>query len=572
MISIRARLSLLFALAALMVFATGASATVKSTPYGGTTSAVTGGHGNLTTGVRFDYGSDSSETVKKILIDTPAGGVGNPNAVPYADRCTKQTFERSTCSAKSQIGVVTISAKAYIFGFMPIDLNEMKGTISQIQTTPEVPTLVGAYIQPKMLGLNSGDPIRAYARYYPVTSGPYGDFRIRTETDDFPTSANTILGKAKIQITQYEQMLFGKLANGNVFITNPTRCDTWDSFGFNQFYNSNAGANADPFRTGTNNFHQTAAIPTKPDCSRLAPFNLGADAKVDGAARGGHATFGTTLTIPDLGAEPQSPAVSKTVVATLPKALTIDVAQLGRVCSNEDFAAFNCPASTQVGTARVTTPMIAAGLDGTAYLVKASPGNNLPDLGIHLKGAIEFNLRGTNQFVNVNQLQTTFDNIPQVGFSSFDLNISGGDNGLLLVRKCPVDGSNPGDGGSTHFDLTSYQGQTLSIDSPTRYTPPDCFNYTVSVKSAKQCLKRGSKLKVTPKIRDRSHVRFVKLFIGKKHLKKSSRAPFTIKAKLPKKLKAGKTYKYKLKVYFKPDSTFPAGRVETKTGKFKLCK
>ncbi|MFT4048779.1 MAG: hypothetical protein QM648_02970 [Solirubrobacterales bacterium] len=547
---------------------------MTATPYGGTTDTATGGHGDLTTGVTFNYGSDTSETVKKILIDLPAGGVGNPNAIPYADRCTRETFDSSTCDAKSQIGVVTISAKAYIFGLLPIDLTDMTGTISEIQTDPEVPTVVGAYIQPKLGGINAGDPIRAYAKFYPVTSGPDGDFRIRAETDPFPTTANTILGSARVQITKYEQKLFGKLANGNVFITNPTRCDTWNSWGYAQFYNNNDGANSDPFQTGTNDYFKTDVVPTEPNCDTLAPFNVGADAHADGSTRGGHAAFSTQLKIDGLGADPIGAAVPKTVTATLPKGLTIDVAQLGRVCTNEAFAAFQCPASTQVGTVHLTTPMITAGLSGEAYLVKPSAGHNLPDLGIHVKGAIEFNVRGTNQFVNINQIQTTFDNIPGVGFSTFDLSIAGGNNGLLMVQKCPTNGSTPVDGGSTHFDITSYQGQVQSFDSPTKYTTPPCFNYNVSIKSVSKCLKKGSTLSVTPTIKARSHVRYAKLWINNKYVKKSSKSPYKLKAKLSSKLKlkAGKTYKYKVKVYFKVDSSFPKGRVQTKTAKFKVCK
>ncbi len=567
---------MLAALAICMAFVPAASASVTASPYGGTTDARTGGHGDLTTGVTFKY-SDASETVRRILIDTPAGGVGNPNAVPYADRCTKQQFETSTCDKKSQIGIVTISAKAWVIpGLLGTDLNDMTGTISEIQTDPEVPTLVGAFIQPKLLGLDVGPPIRAYARFYPVTSGPEGDFRIRSETDPFPTTSKVaILGfpiaELPIQITKYEQKLFGKLANGNVFITNPTRCDTWDSWGYAEFYNSNAGANSDPFQTGTNGFFKTDAVPTTPDCDTLAPFNVGADSVVTGGERGGHAAFSTELKIDGLGGEPLGAAVPKTVVATLPNALTIDVAQLGRICSNEDFAAHKCPASTQVGTAQVTTPMIKAGLQGEAYLVKASPGRNLPDLGVHVHGAIEFNIRGTNRFVNINQIQTTFDNIPQVGFSSFKLNIAGGTNGLLLVDKCPTDGSDPSDGGSTRFDMTSYQGQSIGVNSATAYTPPSCISYSLSVKNVSKCLKKRS-LKVKPSFKSRSQVRYVKYYVNGKYAKKVSKSPFGTTLKLSKKLKAGKTYRYKVKAYYKPSTAQPKGRVVTKSAKFKICK
>jgi hypothetical protein len=540
-------------------------AKVTTTPYGSTTDPRPGGHGVLVTGVNYAY-SDSTQTVKRILIDTPAGGVGNPNAVPYADRCTKATFETGLCDKKSQVGVVTISAKAYIFGLLPIDMANMTGTISQIQTDPEVPTVVGAYIKPSL-----GDAIRSYARYYPVTSGPDGDFRIRTETDNFPTKAGTPLGDAPIQITKYEQKLFGKLDNGAVFITNPTRCDTWMSGGYAEFWSPESGADSDPFMTGTNTFFKSADVPTEPDCSTRAPFTTTADAAFSGDVRGAHADFSTELKIADHDADPQGPAVPKKVVATLPKALTIDVAQLGRVCSDADFAADSCPATTKVGSASIATPMIVAGLQGDTYLVKASGGRNLPDLGIRVRGAINFSLRGANQFVNVNQLQTTFENIPPLGFSSFKLNIAGGVNGLLLVRECPTDGTDPSDGGPVNFVMHDDQGQTIAADSPTRFVAPSCINYSVTVKRVKKCVRKRT-LVVKPRIASKNHVRFVRYYLGKKKLKSVARSPFSAKLKLSKKLRSGKKQTLKIKVYYKPSRAYPAGRVVTRTVRFKLCR
>ena len=510
--------------------------------------------------------------MKRILVDLPAGGFGNPNAVPYADRCTKATFDSAKCDPKSQIGEVKISVIAYALGFLPITLTDQVGPISEIQTVPEVPTLVGAYIQPKLGGLNAGDPIRAYARFYPVTSGPDGDFRIRSETDPFPEKAQTILGLSDIQITKYEQKLFGKLANGNAFITNPTRCDTWNSWGYAEFYADNSTANSDPFLTGTNKFTKTDVVPTTPNCATLAPFTTTADAQVQGTQRGETAQFTADLVIPGLGANPQSAAVPKTVTTTLPDALNFDVQQLGRICTNAQFAARSCPASTKVGSVSITNPTIKAGLQGDAFLVQASPGRNLPDIGLVVSGAINFNQRGTNRYVNMSQIETTFDNIPQVGFSSFKLTIFGGTNGILKVDQCPLNGREPADGGSTGFAVTNYQGQTRSIASPTKYTPPSCASYSVLVKSVKKCMKKGSKLRISPSIKSRGNVKYVKVYVNKKYVKKLKRSPFRTTVKLSKKLRAGKTYRYKVKVYFKPSAKYPKGRVRTKSAKFTICK
>jgi hypothetical protein len=275
--------------------------------------------------------------------------------------------------------------------------------------------------------------------------------------------------------------------------------------------------------------------------------------------------------IPGLEAEPQSAAVPKTVVTTLPDALNIDVQQLGRICTNAAFDARGCPSTTKVGEVDIATPMIKAGLKGDVYLVQSSPGKNLPDLGLVVSGAINFNLRGTNRYVNVSQLETTFDNIPQVGFSTFKLTIYGGSNGLLKVDQCPISGKELNDGGSSTFAMTSYQGQTRTVASPTKYTPPSCASYAVMVKSVTKCMKKRS-LRVSPTIKSRSQVRFVKVYVNNKYVKKLKKSPFRTTVKLSKKLRAGKTYRYKVKVYFKPTTKYPKGRVMTKSAKFKICK
>jgi hypothetical protein len=539
-----------------------ASADVYPVPGGGTTITSPGGHGDLTVNASFTY-SDANEDLKRVVVDFPTGGVGNPNAVPYADRCTEETFSTSICDDKSLIGEVKITATA---GILPLDLT---GKIFILQSSPEVPTVVGAYIAPAAEGIS--EAIRAHAVFYPVTDGPDADLRIRSVTDPFPRTAKILGIDTPIQVTFYQQKLFGKLANGNVFITNPTNCGTWMSYGYVQAHDSNTNANSDPLMSGTNDFVKTEPFPTAPDCSTLAPFNTTADAKVVGKSRGKTAEYKAELTIPNLGAEPQSPATPKTVVATLPDALNVDVQQLGRICSNAAFAARSCPATTQVGTVNITTPMIAAGLSGEAYLVQATPGRNLPDLGIIARGAITFNVRGTNSYVNKSQIQTTFDNIPQVGFSTFSLTIAGGKNGLLLVDRCPLNGREPKDGGSTTFAMTSYQGQTRTIASPTKYLSPSCGSYSVKLTRIKKCLKKRS-LPFKPIIKSPGNVRYVKVYVKGKYVKKYKKSPFKAKTKLSRKLKAGGSYKYKARVFFKPEAKYPKGRVITKTGNFRLCR
>lgn len=526
----------------------------------GTTDARAGAHGTLTVGGNFTY-SNANEDLRRVIVDFPAGGVGNPNAVPYADRCTEEQFETAVCPAASQIGVVNISAIAA--GVLPIDLT---GTISIIQKSPEVPTIVGAYVTSAL-----SDPIRAYASFYPVTSGPDGDFRIRSETEDFPRTAHTGLGDVPIQITKYEQVLWGELPSGTPFITNPTRCDTWMSYAYIEAWDSNTNADSDPLKTGTNTFKRIEPVPTEPDCSTPNDFNTTATASLSTVARGASPTFTTTISIPNLGAKPLAPTTPKSIVATLPDGVNVDVQQLLRVCEVADFEARNCPARTQVGTVNIKTPMIVDGLQGEVHLVRPSGGRTLPDLGLNVHGAISFTQLGTNRYVgNGTVIQSTFDNIPQVGFSELTLSITGGSGGLLRNDTCPANGTTPNDSGPVTFGMTAYQGQTSSQNSQT-FNFGKCANYAVSVMKITRCLRKRY-LKVTPRIRDLAEVRYVRVSVRGQKSKTFKRSPFRTRYKLSRKLKSGKTYKYTLRVYFKSSSNYPNGRVVKKVGRFKLCR
>lgn len=513
--SLAAIIAGIVAVLVLAVSAPSARADVELTPYGGTTDIRPGAHGDLTVGATFTY-SDANEDLRRVVVDTPAGGVGNPNAVPYENRCTRSTFETGVCPPASQIGEVQLDVTAMV-GVTPVPLS-LTGTISIIQTDSEVPTTVGAYIVPPI-----GVAVRSYATFYPVTSGPDGDMRIRSVTSDMPRTTDAgIFGVLPIRIDRYEQKLFGYLSNGAPFITNPTRCDTWMSYGYAQAYDSNANADADPLMAGSNAFRKSAEVPTTPDCSTQAPFQILASASITDGGRGNSPTLSTTLEIPGLDFGDQSPDTPRTVVATLPKSINVDVLQLGRLCSATDVAADSCPASTRVGTASVETPLIKAGLQGDAFLTDPVPGNPLPTIVIFVRGAINFVVRSSNRYVNGSQMQSTFDNLPQPGFTKFTLNITGGKDGLLKNLSCPADGSTPIDGPMT-MAITGWSGQASSTD--VKFHFGGCYGILTFRRT--RCAKRY--LNVRPTYRSASEIAKVRLYINGRKVATKTRMPFKFK-------------------------------------------
>jgi hypothetical protein len=130
---------------------------------------------------------------------------------------------------------------------------------------------------------------------------------------------------------------------------------------------------------------------------------------------------------------------------TLPKSLALDPKNSKVVC---DFAtaqavhggAVGCPASTIVGTASATTPLLSQPLTGNVYLVQGirfgAQGQQirtLPSLLVPLRGQFAIDLRAQTSVNGQSALVTTFSGVPDVPVSAFQLSLTGGSKGLLEI-------------------------------------------------------------------------------------------------------------------------------------------
>lgn len=144
---------------------------------------------------------------------------------------------------------------------------------------------------------------------------------------------------------------------------------------------------------------------------------------------------------------------SKKVEVTLPEGMTVNPSQadgLG-VCSQASYAretasslpGEGCPESSKVGTVRVSTPLLEEEAQGSLYI--AEPYDNpfgsllalyavakIPERGILIKQAGEVRLNPVT-----GQIVTTFDNLPQMPFDTFELNFFAGDRApLAMPARC----------------------------------------------------------------------------------------------------------------------------------------
>lgn len=145
----------------------------------------------------------------------------------------------------------------------------------------------------------------------------------------------------------------------------------------------------------------------------------------------------------------------------LPSAITINVAGINQACP-VDVApvASNCPAASRIGTVSISTPLLTTPVTGTVYMAKSLDGQSLPDMLIDIPAPINMQIRGANRFVNINQVQSTFTNVPDMIFSEMTMNIAGGPTGLIMLR------AENGVCGPAQSTFTSHSGQQVSQASP----------------------------------------------------------------------------------------------------------
>jgi hypothetical protein len=131
----------------------------------------------------------------------------------------------------------------------------------------------------------------------------------------------------------------------------------------------------------------------------------------------------------------------------LPKSLALDPSNAQALCEfadgTKDDLENRCPKGSIVGRAKATSPLLKKPLSGNVYFVKniridPNTGNQirtLPMIIVALRGEIAINLRGESSTTKAGKLVNTFDNVPDAPVSKFNLNINGGNTGILAVTR-----------------------------------------------------------------------------------------------------------------------------------------
>ena len=377
---------------------------------------VAGAHPNVTVAASFKY-SDTTDGLKRLQVNLPAGLLGNPNAV---SRCSSAQLASDSCPAASKIGTVSVTAQAL---GLPLPVTA-PGDVYDVTPTGSEPARIGMVVRPV------GGVLGKFSMSGPVTLRIPGDLGLVTTFDNLPRTLPPVLGVARVPITiESISLTLDGLVNGGsaAFLTNPTSCTSATGVGTASSYESSAGSRASAHFTPTDCAHE--------------PFNPSIGFSFGSTRARTPSALTVTVTVPSQEL-PRRQSHLKDNVVFLPAGSSINAGALAAGLVQCKTAQFNsssaapakCPSASQVGQVAFTTPLL-----GTVHgLVFFGAGTAADPLRVF----IEINIHGQNAKLIANNgidnsfVVTSLSNLPQVPFTKFALSFSGGARALVLTPPC----------------------------------------------------------------------------------------------------------------------------------------
>ncbi len=366
----------------------------------------------------------ATDDVKDVTLSLAPGLLANPTV---ATACTEADLQADACAAAAQIGTGTVTAT--VPGLLGSTIVDAPAKLYNVVPRNGEAGRVG------MVTAAAGG-LAPFATSGPVAVRTSPDVGADIAFTDLPRK----LGSTEIQVTRIQLTVKGAV-NGKPFTRNPTACAPATTKLRVVSYEA-------PDRPVT---AQSTFTPTGCETLPFAP-KLTASASVsgwDGATE-------LTTTISQAGGE----AAAKRARLTLPSGLTARSATMQRACAESDPAA--CPASSNVGTATATTPLLAKPLGGRVVLL-SSP-NGQPRTAVVFPAPFPITLIGTSE-VSGNRLVTTYDNQPDAPLSDVTVKLDGGPNSLLRNGWTLCFGAPAAQG-----DFVAHSARTAAATAPVAVT------------------------------------------------------------------------------------------------------
>ncbi len=366
----------------------------------GTTSIQAGGFSPFT--ATFTR-PDEDQEVNHVQVTAPPGLLGTLANVPL---CPEPQASEGTCPAESQIGHTIVGVGS---GAAPLYL--------PIPGQPPNPVYVTGPYRGAPFGLTF---------VVPAIAGPYnlGTVVVRAAVNVNPTTAQltvtsdplpTIIDGIPVQVKNVQVVI-----DRPDFVFNPTNCEPMSVAGSVTSLQGSTATLSSPFQvTGCGD------LGFKPEFSVSAS---GHTSRADGASLDARLSFPKGA----LGRE----ANIAQVKVELPKKLPSRLTTLQKACKAAVFEAdaSSCPAASDIGIVKASTPALPVGLTGPVYFVSHG-GEAFPSLVIVLQGdGVRVDLTAATFISKSGITSSTFKTVPDVPVSSFELYLPEGPDSALAAN------------------------------------------------------------------------------------------------------------------------------------------
>lgn len=376
------------------------------------------------------------------------GLFANPLAAPT---CPLTTFQADACPPESIVGTSLQS----VFALIPRVEANLPGFIYNVATTSPNQ---GAILGVRTLTRDSrGNIVTASLVPFEVLISS-DDLGLDSTNLEPLTAVSRTAGPIRIRALG---LTLNARAAAGFFTSNPTACTPLD-------ISVSAISNAGQTATGESS---PAFTPT--DCGTL-PFDASLGTQLSTTQTDVPVQAGVSVTMPGSDDPRRQGAVLDTTVV-LPEGMTVNPS-LGNgleACTDAQFAqadrtaAAGCPAASQIGTVTFVSPLFLQTFEGPVYYGEKTPTTfnrlfvDVPIPGVHLKLVGGVTLNPSN-----GQVTTTFQNLPQLPFTTFNLTFQGGDRSVLVnPQTCGTNTANA--------NLTPYA--RLTDATPPNATPTASF-------------------------------------------------------------------------------------------------
>jgi hypothetical protein len=374
---------------------------------------------------------DGGKELGRIDVTVPKGLVAKLRGVPLctdaqiaaaAGRSGVVTQAQPACPLGSQIGTTTVGAGSGPDPFYPrLPGSDVSGRVF----------LTEAYTQTAFELAGVPEPAYGLAIEVPAVAGPFdlGTVIVRAAVYVDPVTAQlTVLSDRMPRILQGIPLNVRDVRvdiDRENFAINPTSCDEQQIAATIHAQDGATVKRTSRFQVG--------------DCSALA-FRPRLAMRLTGKRQrrtGGHP--GLRVRLRQAGGQ----ANLDKLTVELPKTLALDPANAQGLCSYQEGLKPNpkCPASSVIGHATAYTPLLNKPLRGPVYFVENKRRNRfgrlistLPSLVIALRGEVAINVRQESAVRN-GRLVSTTPTIPDAPVSRFDLQLKGGNGGILTVTR-----------------------------------------------------------------------------------------------------------------------------------------